>query len=59
MRSFIRRFSGCEQGVAAIEYALIAALVLVGIIAALAGIGDQLVTPFETVEEELTSANAN
>ncbi|CAB3771072.1 pilus assembly protein [Burkholderia sp. MSh2] len=51
-RDFIRD----EDGVAAIEYGLIAALIAVGIIAALSTIGTDLKTVFSTIAADLNSA---
>ncbi|MBY4866414.1 Flp family type IVb pilin [Burkholderia sp. Bp9017] len=52
----VRGFVQDEQGVTAIEYGLIAALIAVGIIAALSTIGTDLKTVFSTIADDLTSA---
>ena len=45
----IKKFLKEEDGVTAIEYGLIAALIAVGIILSVEGVRDWLVTVFETV----------
>lgn len=45
-----------EEGATAIEYGLIVALIAVVIIVALTGVGGQLETVFETIEDELEAA---
>ncbi len=45
-----------DSGATAIEYGLIAALVAVAAITAMTELGDGLVTIFETVASELTTA---
>ena len=50
------RFVRDEDGVTAIEYGLIAALIAVGIIAALSTIGKDLATVFSTIADDLNSA---
>lgn len=45
-----------EEGVTAIEYGLIAALIAVVIIAAVTGVGDNLQTIFERIGTELSTA---
>lgn len=47
--SAIQRFVKDEEGVTAIEYALIAALIAVTIIVAVRGTGDQVNTVFKSV----------
>jgi len=49
------RFVRDEDGVTAIEYGLIAALIAVGIIAALSTIGKDLATVFNTIADDLNS----
>ncbi|MGO4683149.1 Flp family type IVb pilin [Hyphomicrobium sp. 2TAF46] len=51
------RFMNDESGATAIEYGLIAAIVAVGIITALQGVGTQLNATFSKVSSELTTAN--
>ncbi|MPV54983.1 Flp family type IVb pilin [Burkholderia sp. HI2761] len=52
------RFIRDEDGVTAIEYGLIAALIAIGIIAALSTIGKDLKTVFSTIAADLDSAVA-
>ena len=52
IRSFIRD----ENGAAAIEYGLIAALIAVGIIAAARGLGSQISATFNTITSTMSSA---
>lgn len=52
------RFVRDEDGVTAIEYGLIAALIAVGIILALSTIGKDLKTVFSTIAADLDSAVA-
>ncbi|PXX33778.1 MULTISPECIES: Flp family type IVb pilin [Burkholderia] len=59
MSKFIQqasRFVRDEDGVTAIEYGLIAALIAVGIIAALSTVGKDLQTVFNTIADDLNSA---
>jgi len=53
MKQLIKRFLREEDGVTAIEYGLIAALIAVAIIAIVGDVGDKLVTTFQAVETEL------
>jgi len=46
-----------EQGATAIEYGLIAALIAVAAITAMQSLGNELNTTFNTVSNELSSAN--
>ena len=48
---FLRRFLQDESGATAIEYGLIAALVSVVIITAVATLGDNLTTTFDSINE--------
>lgn len=48
-----RRFLRDEEGVTAIEYGLIAALIAVGIIIAVTLVGDRLVLVFEAIAAAL------
>ncbi|MDR6499692.1 pilus assembly protein Flp/PilA [Burkholderia ambifaria] len=50
------RFVRDEDGVTAIEYGLIAALIAVGIIVAVTAVGTELKTVFTTIAADLTSA---
>ena len=54
----IKRFWADEEGVTAIEYGLIAALIAVVIIASVKIVGTQLDATFTTVSDELKGANA-
>ncbi|AIO26227.1 MULTISPECIES: Flp family type IVb pilin [Burkholderia] len=59
MTKFIQqaaRFVRDEDGVTAIEYGLIAALIAVGIIVAVTAVGTQLKTVFTTIAADLTAA---
>ena len=56
MTKFISRFAKNESGATAIEYGLIAALIAVGIIAAVGTLGGKLKTAFESVNTELEAA---
>lgn len=61
MSKFIQqasRFVRDEGGVTAIEYGLIAALIAIGIIAALTTVGKDLKTVFATIADDLDSAVA-
>lgn len=46
-----------DAGATAIEYSLIAALIAVAIIAALETLGDNASTTFQTISDEIGSAN--
>lgn len=59
MKTIVSRFVKDESGATAIEYGLIAALVGVGIIAALQNLRDDLKNTFGTVSTELQSAGTN
>jgi pilus assembly protein Flp/PilA len=54
---FIQKFVRDEEGVTAIEYGLIAALIAVVIIAAVTIVGTQLRAVFTTIGGALTTAN--
>ncbi|UXU85323.1 Flp family type IVb pilin [Burkholderia sp. S-53] len=59
MSKFIQqasRFVRDEDGVTAIEYGLIAALIAVGIIVAVTAVGSKLQTVFTTIAADLTAA---
>ena len=58
MNKLIARFGKDESGATAIEYALIAAIVGIGIIVALGAMKDELNETFEKVESALSEANA-
>lgn len=57
MKNIVSRFVKDESGATAIEYGLIAALVGVGIIAALQSLRDDLNATFSKVSTELQTAN--
>ena len=57
MKTIVSRFMKDESGVTAIEYGLIAALVAVGIIAALNALGTSLTGIFGSVSTELDTAS--
>lgn len=57
MNKLFARFGKDESGATAIEYALIAAIVGIGIIAALGTMKDQLNATFDTVSTSLETAN--
>ncbi len=54
MKTLMTRFASDESGATAIEYGLIAALIAVGIIAALRTVGSNLSTTFNSVGTSLT-----
>ena len=54
--NFIKQFARDEEGVTAIEYGLIAALIAVGIIAAATLVGTNLAAVFTAVSTALTAA---
>lgn len=56
MKNIVSRFVNDESGATAIEYGLIAALVGVGIIAALQNLRDDLNSTFGAVSSELQQA---
>lgn len=54
MQKFIRRFIQDESGATAIEYALIAALIAVGLVASLDGVRTALVATFTSIVNALS-----
>lgn len=52
---FIKNFIADEEGVTAIEYALMAALIAVAIITAVSGVGTALITKFGEIATALTT----
>jgi pilus assembly protein Flp/PilA len=54
----VRRLRSREEGVTALEYALIAALIAVVIIAAVRTVGQNACTTFTTVGTEMGKANS-
>ncbi len=59
MRKFLQKLRNSQEGATAIEYGLIAALLSIGIIAAVQGVRGQLQTTFNRVNSQLASANSN
>jgi pilus assembly protein Flp/PilA len=57
MKMAIKRFWADEEGVTAIEYGLIAALIAVVIIASVKIVGTQLDATFSKIGTELSTAN--
>lgn len=51
-----RKFIRSEEGVTAIEYALIAALIAVAIVVILGTVGTDLTAVFQTISDELKAA---
>jgi len=58
MNKLFARFGQDESGATAIEYALIAAIVGIGIIVALGNMKDQLNATFDKVTNTLQTSNA-
>jgi pilus assembly protein Flp/PilA len=58
MNKLLAKFATDESGATAIEYALIAAIVGIGIITALNSLKTQLNATFNQVSTDLTTANA-
>ncbi|MCW2306513.1 Flp family type IVb pilin [Rhodobium gokarnense] len=57
MKNLVMRFVKDEEGATAIEYGLIAALISVAIITIVSQLGDELVTTFTTVKDQLAANN--
>lgn len=57
-RAFITRFRHDDDGVTAIEYGLIAALIAVVIILAVTSVGTELQSTFNTISTALSNANS-
>ncbi len=57
LTTMFKQFIRDEEGVTAIEYGLIAALIAVVIIASVDTVGSQLNTTFNKIGNKLTSAN--
>lgn len=53
---FIQKFTRDEEGVTAIEYGLIAALIAVAVIASVTVVGTQLVALFGKISSAITAA---
>jgi pilus assembly protein Flp/PilA len=58
MLSFLHRLSRDPQGGTAIEYGLIAALVVIAIIGALGAFADESIAMWNTVSTEVSEASA-
>ena len=56
--TWLKSFAKSDEGVTAIEYGLIAALIAVVIIAAVTLVGTELQTTFTTISDELNTANS-
>jgi len=56
--TWLKSFVNSDEGVTAIEYGLIAALIAVVIIAAITLVGSELSTTFGTIESKLNAANS-
>lgn len=54
---YLKTFARSEEGVTAIEYGLIAALIAVVIILAVTDVGTALETTFDNIATELSNAN--
>ncbi len=55
---WLKSFANNEEGVTAIEYGLIAALIAVVIISAVTLVGGELVTTFDAIQGALNTANS-
>ncbi|WIJ24157.1 Flp family type IVb pilin [Devosia sp. RR2S18] len=53
MKALLKKFQDDESGATAIEYGLIAALISVGIIAAVSVLGGNLKATFETINTKM------
>ena len=49
----LAKFAACDVGATAIEYSLIAALIAIGIISAVQGVGNEVKVPFVEAEAGL------
>ncbi len=58
MTTLLKSFANSEAGATAIEYALIAAIVGIGIITALGNVRNELNNTFQTTVADLQVANA-
>lgn len=57
--NWLKSFIGDDEGVTAIEYGLIAALIAVVIIAAIGLVGTELNSTFTTIKDALANANGS
>ncbi len=55
---WLKSFANSEEGVTAIEYGLIAALIAVVIIGAITLVGTELSSTFSTIQSKLNGANS-
>ncbi len=56
--TWLKSFAKSDEGVTAIEYGLIAALIAVVIIGAITLVGTELSATFDTIQTELNAANS-
>ncbi len=56
MQNFIKKLLGCQSGVTAIEYGLIAALIAVVTITGVTVVGTSLNTKYDTISTKVTAA---
>ena len=56
--TFLRKLLTDDRGTATIEYAMIAMLLGTGLIASLQGLGNEVVSSFETLESHILAANS-
>ena len=56
--TWLKSFANSDEGVTAIEYGLIAALIAVVIIGAITLVGGELQTTFTKISDELNTANS-
>ena len=56
--TWLKSFANSDEGVTAIEYGLIAALIAVVIIGAVTLVGTELSATFDTIQTELNGANS-
>ncbi len=55
MKNLLKRFFSNEEGLETVEYAIIAGLIVVGVIATIASIGTWVKTKFEALETGLST----
>jgi pilus assembly protein Flp/PilA len=55
MRKLLRSLTRDEDGVTAVEYCLIALIIIIAVIAASAGLGSNTCKPFQTAADKITS----
>lgn len=59
MKNLLKKLSRDERGVSALEYAILAAVVLGVVVAAIQGFGEQIETAFDTATTQLESVINN